>query len=75
MHTIRYPALALSTGFEIVSLPDQAVQILSYRSVPQQKLTFHMPRANAYVPIFLFEYSISPDFMFSSDVRTPPHIT
>jgi hypothetical protein len=34
--TMRHPDPALSTGFEIVSLSDQAVQILSYTSVLQQ---------------------------------------
>jgi hypothetical protein len=36
MHMIRYPDPALSIGLEIVSLPDQAAQILSCRNVPQQ---------------------------------------
>jgi hypothetical protein len=37
MPTIRDPDPALSIGFEIVSLPDQAVQISSSTSVPQQQ--------------------------------------
>jgi hypothetical protein len=50
MPTIQHPDPALSIGFEIISLPDQAVQISSFTNVAQQQQSMsHMPRANVYV--------------------------
>jgi hypothetical protein len=47
MPTIQHPDPALSIGFEIISLPDQAVQISSFTNVAQQQQSMsHMPRAN-----------------------------
>jgi len=53
IHTVHHHDSAFFTGQEIFSLPDPVVQTLSCTSAPQQSLTLHMLRENAYV-IFSF---------------------
>ncbi|KAG1865544.1 hypothetical protein DFJ58DRAFT_743344 [Suillus subalutaceus] len=88
IHTIRHPDLALSIGFETVSLPDKAAQISSYTSVPQQQLTSRMPRGNVTVTQQSSgtaqaqsssqshaAVSTVPPVVSNTTSSTPPHVT